>query len=1162
MASRAPAEAAAAPAEARAAPTPSRHRESPRVRTALKVSSPSDPAEREAEATAKRVMRMPAPARLGPIVARAPLQPARAPAIPVPRPQAPPGAAAPPAKARPPEETSPELEAAIKKEKGGGRPLPADVAAFMGPRFKADFSGVRIHTGARAENLTSRLGARAFAFGRDIFFNAGQFKPATPEGMELIAHELTHTIQQREVVQREVAEAAPVEVRESSEPQVQRGVVGEALDWVADKANMIPGFRLFTIVIGRNPVNMAKVDRSGANILRALIEFIPGGGLIVQALENHGVFEKGGKFIEEQFAALGDLAGAVRDALMEFIDSLGISDIFRLGSLWERAKRIFTVPVDKVISFGKNLVSGVAEIVKDAIVKPLGRWAAANIPKWDLLVGVFGKNPISGEGASPAAALIGGFMELIGQKEIWENIKQANAVAKAWQWFQGAMKGALALVTSIPGRVMDTIRSLTIFDIVTIVGAFGKILGAFSSFIGDFIRWAGGTVLSLLEIIFSVVAPTVVPYLKKAGGAFSKIIKSPGTFISTLVKAGKQGFNQFKAKIVAYLRDALFKWLLGSAEGAGLYFPKSFAPLELLKLGLSVLGLTWAHVRGKLVAATNETTVKAMETGFDLVKTLVTQGPAAAWQELLNSLSNLKAMVIDAAIDFVKGEVVKIAIEKLVSFLTPAGAFVQAILSIYRTIMFIVQKLAQIGRLVAAFVDGLAALADGVVTTAAGKVESVLAQGLSLAISFLASFAGLGNVPKKVMELIKKIRAPVDKAINAVIKWIVDKARKLGRFVAQAGVPHDPHARLRLATGAAVAAARSLRGTITAPVLEAAYGAIKVRYGLTAIRAFQRDDQWFVRATINPELEKKLPTPDEAAKKILDLAAARTKMVDIVSGGAGRLVYTAPIKGYRINLGNDTDFPSIQKLRRPSGLPPLPDVHLESDGTLALGAKVHQKRSSEADKLKMYRDVISKLKLGSILPEITKENVTPAKNSAIRGAMRKAILDSDKYQTLPAFNAMISSGALTGPGMQGELFEAWIVKHFGDKQGISDAKIKYKTPSGVGLMDRSAGTTIVEIKSRTRPGDIKPDIPDDAIPSTKFAVAGKDADQFVRYGEILKGNVEMITKSAGSFVVPAKFTGVRYYFNFLGCAKLFAGRMPASLKAKTTFYVGGVAVTL
>jgi hypothetical protein len=805
----------------------------------LRLSQAHDASEREAEQIARQVVAMPAPA-IAPRE-RVPLLAARAPA----------SAAQPRAAPAPPQdEVSPELTREIKAELGAGQPLSTDTRSFMEPRFKASFGRVLIHTDGKAASLAARLGASAFTFGRDIFFANGRYQPDSPAGMELLAHELTHTIQQRETVQRQVAPAARdnVVVKERSGPKVQRGIVSRALDWIADKANYIPGFRMLTIVIGRNPINMAKVDRSGENILRALIEFIPGGHLVVEALENHGVMQKGGKFIEDQFAALGDLGAAIRDALKEFIDSLGWSDIFHLGDLWDRAKRIFTAPVDKAIAFGKNLVTGIATLVKDAIIKPLGRWAANNIPKWNLLVGVFGKNPISDEKESPAPALIGAFMELIGQQEVWENIKKGNAVGRAWQWFQGAMKGALALVVSIPGRVISTLKSLTIFDIVTLVGAFKKIVGAFASFVGDFMRWAGTTVLNLLEIIFSVVAPSVVPYLKKAGSAFPTIIKAPGRFISTLVNAGKQGFNQFKAQIVTYLRDALFKWLLGSAEGAGIYFPKSFAPIELLKLGLSVLGLTWANIRNKLVAATNETTVKALETGFDIVVKLVKEGPAAAWEELLKTLSNLKSLVVDAAIDFVKGEVVKIAIEKLVSFLTPAGAFIQAIISIYRTITFIVNKLAEIGRLVAGFIDSIAAFANGVVTAAANKVESVLATGLSLAISFLANFAGLGNIPKKVMEIIKKIRAPVDKALDRVVQWIVATARRLGRLLtsgrdatAPAAGPAPGAVVQRVALErTAVAVDRLIVQQAPAATITAALAGLRTQYGWSSLELVRR----------------------------------------------------------------------------------------------------------------------------------------------------------------------------------------------------------------------------------------------------------------------------------------------------------------------------------
>ncbi len=58
---------------------------------------------------------------------------------------------------------------------------------------------------------------------------------------------------------------------------MQRLGVGDALDYFADKANLIPGFRMFTIVLGVNPINMSRVERSAANILRAVVEFIPGG---------------------------------------------------------------------------------------------------------------------------------------------------------------------------------------------------------------------------------------------------------------------------------------------------------------------------------------------------------------------------------------------------------------------------------------------------------------------------------------------------------------------------------------------------------------------------------------------------------------------------------------------------------------------------------------------------------------------------------------------------------------------------------------------------------------------------------------------------------------------------------------------------------------------
>ena len=274
------------------------------VQAQMHVSSANDPAEKEADATASAVMRMDAPVeRAAPSASRVHRW-----ALPTVLPR----------KSAGPAQAGADVEAEIRGSLGGGLPLPPGVRQFMEPRFRADFSGVRIHTDAKAAGLASRLAARAFAFGKHVFFGRGEFRPDSPAGVELIAHELTHTIQQRAVVQRQEAAS----VTQTAPVQIQRLGIDTVLDYIADKANIIPGYRMFTIILGVNPINMSSVSRSAANILRALIEFLPGGGLITQALDNSGVFEKAGAFVERQIASLGLVGGAIKSALTSFIDSL------------------------------------------------------------------------------------------------------------------------------------------------------------------------------------------------------------------------------------------------------------------------------------------------------------------------------------------------------------------------------------------------------------------------------------------------------------------------------------------------------------------------------------------------------------------------------------------------------------------------------------------------------------------------------------------------------------------------------------------------------------------------------------------------------------------------------------------------------------------------
>ncbi len=109
----------------------------------------------------------------------------------------------------------------------------------------------------------------------------------------------------------------------------------------------------------------------------------------------------------------------------------------------------------------------------------------------------------------------------------------------------------------------------------------------------------------------------------------------------------------------------------------------------------------------------------------------------------------------------------------------PGAGFISAIISIYDSIMVFVQKLAKIAAAVKAFVDSIVAIATGQIDAAAAKVESGLEGLLSIAISFLAGFLGLGGIANKVMDVIKKVQGLVDKGLDTAINLIITKAKAL-----------------------------------------------------------------------------------------------------------------------------------------------------------------------------------------------------------------------------------------------------------------------------------------------------------------------------------------------------------------------------------------------
>ena len=93
-------------------------------------------------------------------------------------------------------ELSGDVESSVQSAKSGGQPMSDNIRGPIEQAFNADFSGVKVHTGSQSDSLNRSLSARAFTSGQDVFFRQGEYNLGNSRGQELLAHELTHVLQQ------------------------------------------------------------------------------------------------------------------------------------------------------------------------------------------------------------------------------------------------------------------------------------------------------------------------------------------------------------------------------------------------------------------------------------------------------------------------------------------------------------------------------------------------------------------------------------------------------------------------------------------------------------------------------------------------------------------------------------------------------------------------------------------------------------------------------------------------------------------------------------------------------------------------------------------------------------------------------------------------------
>jgi phage-related protein len=455
-------------------------------------------------------------------------------------------------------------------------------------------------------------------------------------------------------------------------------------------------------------------------------------------------------------SGLGSAVAGLKSSIFFFLSPL-------VGWILDLFRRIFAWASDKVGGLAGLLQSGFAKLI--AFLQPLfdvvGALASVisdvlNIVKlifikaWHLIPACI-RDPIVNFIRDQILKRIPIFSQLLEIPDIWTKVKE------------------------------------TAFTIIRQIFKDGDIWGAAKTFFK--------AVLGILNIPLEL----VTGIFTKAWGAIDSIIRSPIRFLRSVLGAMWQGFGQFFKKILKYLLDGVLGWLTGQLKDAGIEAPTEWTFGALVKLVLSVLGVTleklWKLLGKKIgdpIVEKLKKAVKMLTGAWEWVAALISEGPSGLWKKLKEEVGQLKDLVIDAISGYLQATIIGEASKKILTSLNPAGAIINAIILAYNAIKTAAQYARQILEMVSKVLDAAADLAAGSVGAAANTIEWALGKALTIAIGFLANYLNLGGFGRKVADMVKKIQDRVEQAIEKIIDWAINAGRAVLNALGFGGKKEEP----------------------------------------------------------------------------------------------------------------------------------------------------------------------------------------------------------------------------------------------------------------------------------------------------------------------------------------------------------------------------------
>jgi hypothetical protein len=410
----------------------------------------------------------------------------------------------------------------------------------------------------------------------------------------------------------------------------------------------------------------------------------------------------------------------------------------------------------------------------------------------------------------------------------------------------------------------------------------------------DAVGGAIRTVLQLKDLLVSVLA--------RAAAAVGKIIKDPIGFLGNFVNAVKGGILGFAERVGEHLKAGLQAWLLGALSAGGIELPAKFDLRGIITLVLSMLGLTWASIRARIVKKVPEKVMSGVEKAVGFIQIILSEGVGGLWKWVVEKVGDIKAMVMGQIRDFVITKIVKAGITWIISLLNPAAAFIKACKMIYDVVMFFVEKASQIKEFVDSVLDSVESIASGGVGAVAGYIEKTLAKMVPVLLGFLASLLGLGGISEKIKSILETIQKPVGKVIDSLVAGAVRIGKGLLKKLANSSFGKKVTAGARSAKAKITAAGQKVRDALS-KLRERVLGGVSKPFtagdGETH-RVFSqkgKPDQLYVASSPKPLTEVQNQALQDLNREYGDLMRQQVRLLNASRSGKVSASAAAQLKG-------------------------------------------------------------------------------------------------------------------------------------------------------------------------------------------------------------------------------------------------------------------------